>query len=164
MQRSLRLVHTPTPTHPPTNSACQSESVVGVGVVAGEEVGALFEHWALMTGQQDARLGPTRRTLLERWLAVYPAEVLRLAFEGCGASRWAAGENQVQRPLNGLVHILRDEDTIERWAQAGRQLRQRAEAAQQRQQAASEAPADPEVKRRSVAALAEMARRLRGSR
>jgi hypothetical protein len=98
----------------------------------------LFDHWVFMLGKNPLRtkMGPTRRKVIERALALYEDEdTLMLAIEGCAASRWHAGENDRGRPFDDIELILRDESHVERFAADGEALRARADRAVQRQAA-----------------------------
>lgn len=102
----------------------------------------VFDHWVWMLNKPRTRtaLGPTRKRAIERALELYDEDVLMMAIEGCAASRWHAGDNDRGKAYNDLELILRDEARIERFAEAGEQVRQRAvrDAAAQRQAAATQ--------------------------
>lgn len=95
----------------------------------------IFDHWVYMLGKNSARtaLGPARRRVIERALALYDEDTLLLAVEGCAASAWHAGQNDRGRPFNDIELILRDEQHVERFAADGEALRERAEREVQRQ-------------------------------
>ena len=105
-------------------------------VVVAEEEGArcetpaqrVFEHWVAMFGKRRALVafGPKRRRLVESALALYPEATLLLAIDGCAASAWHAGDNDRGKAFNDLELILRDEAHIERFAEDGEALHQRA--------------------------------------
>lgn len=88
----------------------------------------VFQHWVFMLHKNPRRcaLGPTRRRAIDRALQLYDEDTLLLAIEGCAASPWHAGENDRDREFNGIELILRDEAHIERFAEDGERLRDRA--------------------------------------
>lgn len=128
----------------------------------------VFAHWVFMLGKNPRRcaLGPTRRRVIERALELYEEDVLCLAVDGNAASAWHAGENDRRTAYNDIELILRNEATIERFAEAGERLRQRA--LRQRQadaQAAPDAPqADPALVAEQRERLRKMAAQLAGRR
>lgn len=85
----------------------------------------VFAHWVFMLGKRRAALGPGRRKVIEKMLALYDEETLLLAIEGCAASAWHAGENDRGHPFDDLELILRDEAHVERFADRGQRLRDR---------------------------------------
>ena len=97
----------------------------------------VFDHWVFMTGRNPARcvLGPMRRKVIERALALYGGddEVPMLAVEGGASSAWHAGENDDGRAHDDVEFFLRNEVNIERFAAMGEALRARAERALQQQ-------------------------------
>ena len=109
----------------------------------------VFGHWVWMLNKPRTRtaLGPTRKRAIEKALELYDEDVLMMAIEGCAASRWHAGDNDRGKTYNDLELILRDEARIERFAELGEQVRQRAlrEASAQRQAAAAEPAAAPDA-------------------
>lgn len=136
-------------------------------------VARVFEHWVLMMGKSARRcaLGPTRRRVIERALALYDEETLQLAIEGCAASAWHAGQNDRGKAFNDLELILRDEKHIEGFASDGEELRLRHERDQRRRDgelAAAAQVIDPSVAAAAIEKLkrsrAEFAARARGGR
>jgi len=105
----------------------------------------VFAHWVFMLGKNAARtaLGPTRRKVIERALALYAEDDVLAAIEGCAASQWHAGENDRGRAFDDLELILRDEAHVERFAESGHALRERLIA-----QTPSEAPQPARLSRR----------------
>jgi hypothetical protein len=135
----------------------------------------VFAHWVFMLGKPASRtkMGPERRKVIDRALGLYEEDVLLLAVEGCAADRWYGGENDRGRPFNDIELILRNERNIERFAEAGEALRNRArqEAERHRQalhdaaeSAGGEAPPapTPEEVQAQRQALRELAARLAG--
>lgn len=120
----------------------------------------VFAHWVFMLGKNPKRcaLGPDRRKVISRALALYDEDAVLLAIEGCAASAWHRGENDRGGEYTDLTLILRDEAHIERFADEGEALRTRLDQEQTRQApAANEAVAawvDPAV-------VAEQKRKLR---
>lgn len=123
----------------------------------------VFAHWVFMLGKRRAALGPSRRKVIEKALALYDEETLLLAIEGNAASAWHAGENDRGRAFDDLELILRDEAHVERFAADGEALRERV---RRRAEAAEKvvpiAPADPAAIAAQRAALREAAARLAG--
>lgn len=116
----------------------------------------VFAHWVFMLGKNPRRtaLGPDRRRLIRKWLALYEEDTLLLAVEGCAASAFHAGDNDRQTVYNDLELILRNHANIERFAEAGERLRQlleraRAQRAEQAadagREAAQPAPSEQEA-------------------
>lgn len=87
----------------------------------------VFAHWVYMLGKNARRtaLGPSRRKVIDRALALYDEETLLLAIDGCASSAWHAGENDRGRAFDDIELILRDEAHVERFAEAGQRLRDR---------------------------------------
>ena len=145
-------------------------------VVVAEEEGArcetpaqrVFEHWVAMFGKRRGLVafGPKRRRLVESALALYPEATLLLAIDGCAASAWHAGDNDRGKAFNDLELILRDEAHIERFAEDGEALHQRAlrELRRERERAAAPAPEpeDPAAVAEQRARVQALARQLRG--
>lgn len=107
----------------------------------------VFAHWVFMLGKNPKRcaLGPDRRKIISRALALYDVETLELAIEGCAASAWHRGANDRDTEYAGIELILRDEAHIERFAEAGERLREQlAEDAHKARQAQQQAPQPPE--------------------
>lgn len=123
----------------------------------------VFAHWVYMLGRHPGRvaLGPKRRAVIERALGLYDEETLLLAVDGCAASRWHAGENDRGRAFNDLELILRDEAHVERFAEDGERLRQRAERELRRREAEARALASGEVVELDVAGAAAAREKLR---
>jgi hypothetical protein len=98
----------------------------------------VFEHWVFMLGKNPKRcaLGPDRRKVISKALALYDEDTVLLAIEGCAASAWHRGENDRGGEYTDLTLILRDEAHIERFADEGEALRARLE-----QEQAKPAPA-----------------------
>lgn len=133
------------------------------------EVERIFAHWVFMLGKNPKRcaLGPDRRKIISKALALYDAETLELAIEGCAASAWHRGANDRDTEYAGLELILRDEAHIERFAELGERLREQAEAdaarAAQRAQQEAEAPAvDPAAAAAARQRLRDLAAQLAG--
>lgn len=93
-----------------------------------DAVERLFEHWVFMMGKNPKRcaLGPARRKLIVQALALYDEETLELAIEGCATSAWHAGENDRGKEFNDIELIFRNEAKVERFAEDGEKLRERA--------------------------------------
>lgn len=91
---------------------------------------AVFDHWVFMLGKNPRRcaFGDSRKRAVADALKLYDAETLMLAVEGCAADPWANGDNNLGREFNDLVHLLANEERIERYAQSGERLRLRAQA------------------------------------
>jgi hypothetical protein len=122
-----------------------------------------------MLGKNPKRcaLGPDRRKIISKALALYDAETLELAIEGCAASAWHRGANDRDTEYAGLELILRDEAHIERFAELGERLREQAEAdaarAAQRAQEQAEAPAvDPAAAAAARQRLRDLAAQMAG--
>lgn len=136
------------------------------GMAAGSSLDSgaeqrIFAHWVFMLGKNPRRtaLGPDRRRLIRKWLAMYEEETLLLAIEGCAASAFHAGDNDRGTVYNDLELILRSHANIERFAEAGERLRQRLERARaQREQHAAEQAAQPERSEQEAAAWREQLR------
>ena len=129
----------------------------------------IFDHWVWMLNKPANRtaFGPTRQRAVAKMLALYDEQTLLLAIEGCAASAWHAGNNDRGRPFTDLELILRDEAHVERFAEDGEALRQRAarDAARRRAAAAAPAPAEPDDPAAAQAArehLRQMAARMAG--
>lgn len=135
----------------------------------------VFAHWTFMLGKNPKRtaLGPVRRRVIERALALYDEETLLLAIEGGAASRWHAGENDRGRAFDDIELWLRDEAHIERFATDGEALRERAardalreqrEAAQARSAPAGQPASDPAAVALAKERLRDLAARMRRGR
>lgn len=131
----------------------------------------IFAHWVFMLGKNPRRtaLGPARRRVIDRALAIYDEETLLLAIDGCAASAWHSGHNDREREFNDIELILRDEAHVERFATDGERLRERAlRAAAERATPASVQPIKAEATPEEVAAqrqaLRELAARVAGRR
>lgn len=133
----------------------------------------VFDHWVYMLGKNAARtvLGPGRRRVIERALALYDEDTLMLAIEGCAASAWHAGQNDRGRPFNDLELILRDEPHVERFLADGEALHERAERELRREQLAKHAAervveldpdAGPAARERLQRLRHQIAQRMRG--
>lgn len=142
------------PLHPSSSGNTTNPSnVVEISPAASREVGhsavdassgaeqqktaceRVFEHWVYMLGLPPKRcaLGPKRRAVIERALALYDVEVLLLAVEGCAASAWHNGANDRNRAYQDIELILRDERHVEDFAARGDELRAQVLAAQRRE-------------------------------
>jgi len=127
----------------------------------------LFEHWVFMMGKNPRRcaLGPERRKVIGKALALYDEETLQLAIEGCASSAYHAGDNDRDTPYNDLELIFRNEKYVERFATMGEQLRTKAanEAERTRAQASAPVPemdeAQAKVQRDRLRELAQRLRR-----
>jgi hypothetical protein len=128
---------------------------------AAEEV---FAHWVWMLGKNPRRtkMGPVRLRIIERALALYDTETLLLAIDGCAASKWHAGGNDREREFTDIELIMRDEAHVERFAEEGEVLRERAlrALARQAQQAADVQPIKPEPDAETVQAQRQALRTL----
>ncbi len=130
----------------------------------------VFDHWVFMLGKNPRRcaLGPLRRKVIERALALYDEETLCLAIEGNAASAWHAGENDRGTPFNDIELILRNESNVERFCEAGERLRLRAQRQRaseaRREQAADVPPPDAAQVAQQREALRRMAAALAGRR
>lgn len=123
----------------------------------------VFDHWVFMLCRRRAALGPARRKVIEKALALYDEETLLLAIEGNAASAWHAGENDRGRAYDDLELILRDEAHVERFAADGEALRERVRRrAEVAEKVVPIAPADPAAIAAQRAALREAAARLAG--
>ncbi len=128
---------------------------------AAEQV---FAHWVWMLGKNPRRtkMGPLRLRIIERALALYDTETLLLAIDGCAASKWHAGGNDREREFTDIELILRDEAHVERFAEEGERLRERAlrTLARQAQQQAEVVPIQPEPDAATILAQREALRAL----
>jgi hypothetical protein len=129
-------------------------------------VDQVFEHWVFMLGKNPRRcaLGPERRKVINRALGLYDLETLLLAVEGCSASEFHNGGNDDGRTYTDLELILRDERHIERFAEMGEALRERAAQLRAQQRQADTVPSiAPAVDPAAVAAQREALRKLAAS-
>lgn len=120
MQVHRLHIATQHPIAPPDTGARQTAA-------ASTAVDRVFGHWVFMLRKRRAALGPARRRVIERAIALYDEETLLLAIDGCASSAWHAGENPHARAYDDIELILRDEAHIERFAADGEALRERAE-------------------------------------
>lgn len=135
---SGKSIDTPTPPTPtPTTTTDPTHALAPVE--------AVFAYWVWLFRLDPERtaLGPARRQVIARALALYPSPTVgqqccELALEGNAASAWAAGANQSGRSFNAIEWILRDESSIERWMRDGERVRAQLERSTQRQPTAPE--------------------------
>ena len=115
--RGLKLVE-----DAPTGARAREHSV------SADTAQRVFDHWVWMLGKNPLRtaFGPERRKAVAKALALYDEETLCMAIEGCAASAWHQGENDRGRAFNDLELIIRNEAHVERFADDGERLRQRA--------------------------------------
>jgi len=112
-----------------------AQAAAAQAVDAESAVQRVFDHWVWMMGKSPKRvaMGPQRRRAIQRMLDLYPEDTLMLAIEGCAASPFHRGDNDRGRPFNDIELILRDEPHVERFADEGQRLRDRAEAMAQQE-------------------------------
>lgn len=113
---------------------------------ARSPVQRVFEHWVFMLDKRAGRcvLGPERRRIIERALGLYDEATLLLAIEGCAGSAWHAGQNDRGEAYQDLALILRNESTVERFADMGERIH-RAFAREQREELAIQEADEPET-------------------
>ena len=106
---------------------------------ASDPVQEVFAHWVFMLGKNPkvCALGESRRKAIRKALALYDIETIMLAIEGCASSPFHNGENDRHTSYNDLTLILRDEQHVEKFAEMGEALREKAA---RRQAAASTEP------------------------
>lgn len=131
----------------------------------------VFEHWLFMFGKSPNRckLGPQRRRVINAALALYELEDVLLAIEGCAADEWCAGHNNLGREFTDVEWLLANESRIERFAEVGERLQERAaaqaKARAEQPVAASAEPDDPaavQAARDALLARRALSRRLSG--
>lgn len=88
----------------------------------------VFEHWVFMFARNPARckMGPTRKTAINAALALYDEEQVLLCIEGMAADPLDGCTEQMARAMRELEWLLAKEARIERWAEMGDALRERA--------------------------------------
>jgi hypothetical protein len=93
---------------------------------ASAAVERVFQHWVdfCRTNHKTGRrrpcaLGPDRRKLISRALAMYDEETLFLAIEGCSNNPHNLGDNDRNTVYTDIELILRNEGNIERFADQG---------------------------------------------
>lgn len=127
---------------------------------------SVFDHWVYMLRKDRNRcaLGPSRKKIIEKALGLYPLDTLLLSIDGCAASAWHGGDNDRNQAYNDITLILRDEEHIERFAEWGYALRERAagEARSQAAPASIEPPSDPTAIAAARERTRDLAFRLRG--
>lgn len=132
------------------------------GLESADPTRRVFAHWLTMLGKSPRRckLGPTRRQAINAALVLYSEDDLLMAIEGCAADPWCAGDNAQRREYTDIEWILRNESSIERFAEAGERLRQRAaeQLAAQMRRAAQPVPTAASVEQEKVQAADARAR------
>lgn len=141
-----------------------------IGLADVPDVGRVFAHWVYMMGKNPKRcaLGPDRRKAITRALSLYDVETLELAIEGCAASPFHRGQNDRETEYTDICLILRDEAHIERFAELGERLRERAAQAERQQaeraQQEQQQPEDPVAVAAARERLRAMAQRMAARR
>jgi hypothetical protein len=123
----------------------------------------VFEHWLFMLGRSPARckLGPVRRAAINVALTLYDEDVLLQAVEGIAADPLDDCSDKMRDAMRELEWLLAKESRVERWADLGERLRQRAARMQAAEASAPEPSADaPAPDPAAVAAARERLRRL----
>lgn len=73
----------------------------------------VFDHWRVKMSSPRSKMDSNRRTLITNALKLYPAEVLKLAIDGCAGSSFHMGKNDTGKKYNGLDLILRNAEKID---------------------------------------------------
>lgn len=132
------------------------------GIESADPTRRVFAHWLAMLGKSPRRckLGPTRRHAINAALVLYSEDDLLMAIEGCAADPWCAGDNAQRREYTDIEWILRNESSIERFAEAGERLRRRAaeQQAAQARRAAQPVPTAASAEQEKADAAAARAR------
>lgn len=89
----------------------------------------VFEHWVFMLGRSTRRckMGPTRTAAIRSMLTLYEEETLLMAVEGMAADPLDGVRAEARDAMRELEWLLGKESRVERWADAGERLRERAE-------------------------------------
>lgn len=104
-------------------------------------IGEVFGYWRKVMGKDRSRIDDRREQALARAFAIgYSISDLKLAIDGCRASRWHMGENDRRVPYNDLELITRDACHIDRFMADGEKAQQEAASRRQRYTAANEVP------------------------
>jgi hypothetical protein len=158
MSAQLRLIDTT-----PRGASAPSAGAELAAMLGSDcEVTRIFGHHLAMQGASPRRckLAPMRRRLIASWLLVYGEEVLQLAVEGFATSAWHQGGNDDGHRFAAIEYALKNEATIERWADVGERLRERL-AGDDRRRAQGDAVHDEAEPVRDPAAVAAQLARLR---
>jgi hypothetical protein len=73
----------------------------------------VFDHWRVKMSSPRSKMDSNRRTLITNALKLYPADVLKLAIDGCAGSTFHMGKNDTGKKYNGLDLILRNAEKID---------------------------------------------------